>query len=472
MGNPTFSSEMIYAIKKNHIFWFCLALHLLGLFILCPSYSSDSAGYITFADQIINTPQILWHLDWEKDLFPASSYRMLLYPAVIAMCKLISAKYWSYLLCFIQIIVFSLTVQVFYNFSKKTLSNKKWLLLALVVFTIFPRTFRFNLSILTDSFFNSFALLFLIFTMRLLIVKDTKASSFLIGVLGVGLFVRESFVFFTASLLPILAYAFFKATNKCASLKKCACLVAPIGLTFLACLSWNTWRSGQTFLTTGSSTAMFVTFGEFCQANPSINIWTEGTPIDKIAPKYFSKFTEEGEMRDMLVGVKILQDVYGLNSLDIARMNQQRYKGLWHSYPLEMMILSIKKINDGIILIPILGLYKYLACKADEGLPAQEIVKKDPKLKMIVSCVQSLDCLLKVAFFIFSIVLFPYFAWCRKELELRDFLPLWAGCWIFTGLYAMIHLEMRYIMPYSTIMTFLILLLYNRVCLKKMEALK
>jgi hypothetical protein len=401
---------------KNHFFWISFAIHSIILFFFGPAYTSDSGGYINWADDVLKNPELLWSLDFTMDPFPTTALRMPLYPLIIAFCKITAGHFWSYAVCFCQIIVFSMAFQTVMNFAEDQGIRKFFWLSVIGFFIIFPRTCVSNVSIMTDSIFNSCALMLLVNLIRLCIFQEKK-SLYLCLVFLLGLFVREPALFFIISLLPIMIYAGKKHL-------KDSLIVLGGALTIAgSILLWNTARSGQTFLTTGGHCALYVTFGEFCQDHPSINMYSGNTPVDQLGPIYFNRFTEDG-MDEFFKGINVLYKEFGLNALDIARINQTKFKELWLTYPIEMIESSWKRFYDALIFIPVLGLMKHLD-KDQPDVCAQKIMRASPVKKNIYNVAHVIDVGIRLFFIVLMGLIFPYLAFKRKNLNLLPFFPLY-----------------------------------------------
>ena len=150
---------MLISLIKNKIFWLLLiSIKLIFLFFFGVQEMPDSSSYIELAKEIENNVNSI--LDFEN------RSRMIGYPFIIYVIKLISIKYWLILLGLFQIF-FSFFTLLFIFETLKKLTVSSVLIKLLIILFSFSTMNKLELLILTDSIYGNLWVLIFCYFLRI-----------------------------------------------------------------------------------------------------------------------------------------------------------------------------------------------------------------------------------------------------------------------------------------------------------------
>jgi len=438
-----------------------IAFKVAFLALYGPIHMPDSAGYAQFADLIWADRSWIFDVDLDRS---DSVFRIIGYPAFLALMKAMSPGAWDWLAVGMQG-GFSLVATV-YVYRLANALNVGLLITLCVTFAHgLGQAFMLDQCILSDSLNASF-LIILACHVGIAIIDRRRPS--LIETAGLGtlmvaaFLMRESGNYFQVLYWPMIGYWALRVMDT--KLKSVAMMVAfilPMVLGVEAYQSWNQMRTGERFITTGASTAMFF---------PSVYLEQRGVSV----------FAHDPLLKDMKPLPQIpstvralrttviphLMQEHGFTILDVARHGHAMFRDNWQNHPLEMLALTashIRRDQAQLSVMPIGTLDRtVLWATAQSAFPAPgklwgNLVNEyrvDQVLMVAGRTIERLvSMVLTLAFVVGAPVLFLREG-LRERFAIRRYDPtvvLTALYWLlycgYTFIYAMIHMEVRYLMP-------------------------
>jgi hypothetical protein len=175
------------------------------LSLLGPSIWPDTGAYVSFADAILANGEAFHRVDWTRgSAAPAFVFRLVGYPLVLAVAKLLSPGYYGSITVLFQIFLNMLTVTLIFRVAHCLEFSVNQMIFALALY-VFSDSFLFDNSLLSDSIYGSLFNI-VIFSLIGHVVGCWRLT--LAGTLGLGLlwgfstWTRDSGIYFTY--LPII----------------------------------------------------------------------------------------------------------------------------------------------------------------------------------------------------------------------------------------------------------------------------
>ncbi|MBT3788651.1 MAG: hypothetical protein HN725_05430 [Alphaproteobacteria bacterium] len=319
-----------------------------GLMFFGPLQQPDSIAYLSYAHTILTDTG--WLSDGAMNDFavPQTVFRTFGYPALIAAAGFITGKSGValYVVVAIQLVVSLFATVMVYRLGLVLLRNMNLALLAAAAHAL-SVTITYDQHILTDSLFN--ALCVIGFTTPIIgfLQKRPPGPWLLLGlgimlgyaclVRGIGLYVL---VFFAPAYIAWFVVA-HEQTAK--TMRGVLLLVLPLAIVIGGVMSWNTWRTGYTFFTTGA---------QYVLIQPLVKIEGRGTkvfdgdtPLDKLAQKYLKTY----EYKEAVQITEALFTEYGINAYDSAKMHSQKYFSTLASQPGAVLYHGVRNYEEGLV---------------------------------------------------------------------------------------------------------------------------
>lgn len=445
-----------------------------------PIMLPDSPGYIRLADLILTDRSWLTEAGLAESAYPATVFRMLGYPLIIAVAKLVTAGPWQWLVVAVQsvvglaagVLVFSAALAVFKSHRA-----------AIVLMLMHGLTFALllDLCILTDSLYASL----LVAIVALLVGgiagdrKTTASQMLLIGVLAAtALLLREGTFYLQLFLWPlILTWLWRHPISLRDRTVAIGALILPFIIVHSAYSYWNETRTGTAFLTTANQNVMLIL--PVKAARRGVPVFDGDTPLDQLAREHFA--TNPYFAGVVAINSLLFQD-HNMTAVQIAAASRQKYIESWLAEPVGMASTALsdtttKTMTDiGHPLIALDTLHhwatgEHLWPGNSEMIAAVTGHFHVPSLLILIG---------KTGFRILSAlsVLCALFAppihmltHLRRRFSDRtgEFLPsglalmasLWFYYWGFFGLHVIVHMEVRYMAPIA-VWPFFIALWYSR----------
>jgi hypothetical protein len=247
-----------------------IAFKLAIIVFYGPLLQPDSAGYITFADTILSSTQ--WLID-RPDTMGEDAYRMVGYPALIAISKVVwGDSGWGYAVLVLQGAVGTVAAIMVYRFAREAMRGWQWGLLVALAYAL-SQAVVYDVHVLTDSLYgHSLAIVIALLGLRGLQGGSGLRSLAIVSALLASLFLLREFTLF---LLPVFAPLIMVAVWRSGySLPRAVIIgiavVLPTILFAGLYSNWNEQRTGSSFVTTGARTAALL---------PLVQIEGRGTPV-------------------------------------------------------------------------------------------------------------------------------------------------------------------------------------------------
>ena len=431
----------------SFIFGLLFLIKIYLIYSYGPLQTPDTGGYLAFAQIISSTTE------WMTQGDGLTTYRIIGYPALIALCQFISIEYWDYLLITLQTCG-SLTAAFLLFYISFRYIPSYWVALIPAIGYL-SSSMTCDLSILTDSLYNSlFSIVACCLILQTLNHKLLKTSQiFILGLMtGLSILLREAGIYFSCflALLHIIAISYTQTQAK----KKLLALViflAPIVAIYVGYSSWNQVRTGHFFLTTGTSTALFLPLIKAEQNGA--HVFTENTCFDRIAREEIKtyQFEEVGTI------INRLSSECQLTSFEIsATVSNKFFKSLLQ-YPYSYLKYAMKNLPKVAILVfnPIENFWynKSYYLEESRDTPSKKLAqfRQNFSLAALTTAILSLMSRLAstILFIVFSFGV-PFLCWRdyrhKKFLDVKiaTQLGIWLTFFGMHGIYWLVHWEQRY----------------------------
>jgi hypothetical protein len=302
------------------------------LAVLGPVYLPDSGDYVLFADAILAGGEWARSLDLHAELFPLTAFRVIGYPALIALFKTLFGGAWDWLLIILQMILSLGATALVWRLAQR-LTGRIWPAVAAAAAQGLGLAFILDQCVLTDSL-HAALLTFLAAHMALGLLDGRRPGLF--ETLGLGLVLLAAFLLREAgavmhlALWPLLVTWGLKAGG---GLRRTGIMLAvfltPLALGIQAYKAWNQMRSGERFVTTVAQTAMYHPVNDL--ARRGVPVFAED-PLLADAPDLLPLHANPGVTFTRIN--QHLKAAHGQSALDIARHADALFYDHWRRYPM------------------------------------------------------------------------------------------------------------------------------------------
>ena len=453
---------------------FNLAFLLFGLALakgalllaLGPVHAPDSIGYVRYAEAILNGHEWLSVVDIEKNFYqPLTAFRMIGYPALIAFIKLISPTYWDWLLVAFQFALSLLSTAIVYHLAIRISKSGKLALFSALAHGV-GQTIAMDQCILTDSL-NASLLVIVAGHIGIRILDRHPPSIVEAAVLGFVVFVaflfREAGSILQYIYWPMIAYwVFVSQANRIRSIMILVAFAMPVFLGVQSYKGWNEARTGERFITTSAQTALFL---------PTIRVEEKGTSLvekDELLKDMgeLAPLKSEHLMENVYRINKHLALDHGLNAVEIMNFGYTHFFRSWSNNAGIMARYTLSQFREKqafLAFMPAESLSQLVYWSGRERLfPAKgqlwQNVKEDLRIDQLIMVVvrglsRVFSILVSIAFLIGVPVAFLKQV-TKNRAGLSNYDPprvlaflYWLAYFGYTLTYAMVSLEMRYLMP-------------------------
>ena len=464
-----------------------LVTKLVSLWVYGPVFLPDGTVYSRIADYMLSSPDWLYQGDFSGYHQPLTFYRVIGYPAFIAAMKSLSPDGWVWLVIGVQYLL-SLTATLYVLRLAAILSGR----LAIGIIAALAHGLGLALvldqCILTDSL-NASLLLILLCHTGIAILEKRRPTLLEIALLGslvlLAFLFREAGSFLQILYWPLILYwGFLSHPGKLRPVLMLAVFALPMVLGAEAYKSWNEFRTGKRFITTGGQTAMF---------HPALGLEKIGVPV----------IAQDELLHDMepLLPVastapaynlarinRHLGEVHGFDAEEIARYGMSSFRRYWLERPLDMIRMTLSQLREKqafIAFMPVESFTRLEFLTAGEqpwppkGTLWTKVMDEGRIDLMALVAARDLSRLLSLALSVFFLLGPPLVflrAFARNKLKFRDYHPAalliflyWLVYLGYTFAYAMVHLELRYLLPVEplVVVTGLVLVASSWQWLKK-----
>ncbi|MEQ9169896.1 MAG: hypothetical protein RIE87_01700 [Rhodospirillales bacterium] len=313
------------------------------LAVLGPVFLPDSDDYVLFANAVLAGGDWLRSLDLHAELFPLTAFRVIGYPALIALFKVLFGGAWDWFLIALQMILSLGATAMIWRLTLR-LTGRIWPAAVAAAAQGLGLAFVLDQCVLTDSL-HAALLTFLAAHMALGLL-DRRAPG-MVEALGLGLILLAAFLLREAGAVMHLALwplILTWALKTGGGLRRTGIVLvvflSPLMLGIQAYKSWNQMRSGERFVTTVAQTAMY---------HPVLDLARRGLPV----------FAEDPLLADApgllplhpIPGVTFtainrhLKTAHGMSALAVARHAETLFYDHWRRHPLDRASIYLGRMD-------------------------------------------------------------------------------------------------------------------------------
>lgn len=312
-----------------------------------PAQLPDTGGYVAFAQIILDGG--LGDAGLNDAAIPITLFRVIGYPAVIALCQGIAGGHWPWLLVTLQIILSVAALMGVHGLARR-FGLSRGMAAAVVLATGTSLSLVLDQAVLTDSLYSSALVLCLCLLSAPLAagLPLRPVPAFGAGLLfAIAFLLREATLFLTVGIAPLVVLAAFGGMRLHRVPVLRALLVGglfllPIAVTQQGYREWNRDRVGAPIITTGAQTNMFFAVATAAHMDRSV---LDG---DAVANRTARDIYRNYEFVEVLTLVQTLFQQHGMNAIDQTRVGFQTYFAAWrdHFPAMAQMVLGHFRANQ------------------------------------------------------------------------------------------------------------------------------
>ncbi|MEP4860488.1 MAG: hypothetical protein ABJV68_13145 [Paracoccaceae bacterium] len=432
------------------------------LAVLGPVFLPDSDDYVLFANAVLAGGDWLRSLDLHSELLPLTAFRVIGYPALIALFKVLFGGAWDWFLIALQMILSLGATAMIWRLTLR-LTGRMWPAAVAAAAQGLGLAFVLDQCVLTDSL-HAALLTFLAAHMALGLL-DRRAPG-MVEALGLGLILLAAFLLREAgavmhlALWPLILTWTLKTGG---GLRRTGIVLVvfllPLMLGIQAYKSWNQMRSGERFVTTVAQTAMY---------HPVLDLARRGLPV----------FAEDPLLSDApgllplhpIPGVTFtainrhLKTAHGMSALAVARHAETLFYDHWRRHPLDRASIYLGRMDPRyayLAFMPLSGPERLSLWAGgttpfpgpgeirrnlfEHGRVDQALLLAARTLARLISTVLTAAFLIGVPIVVIRSL--ARGAWRPSALETRPltFAALWLFALAWPAVYALVYLEDRYL---------------------------
>ncbi len=448
----------------------CLAFALPRLVILAlygPVFFDDSADFTLYAERILAGTEWLYSPETGSGM-PITYVRLPGYPLVVAGAKVLSGEHFAYAVVAIQIALSFATTLMLFTFARIALGCR-WQASAVASCFAITLSALLDLSLLADSLVTSLYILILCSLGGILIGPKSMRwpQALALGIAAMSLLLlRGNGIIIAATLAPLAVVTVVSTRMELSRKALCTLLmVLPMVLAIWSFRTWNEHRTSIPFVSTGAEHAAFQPLFKMSRAGHN--------PFDD--PDHPFERTVRENARDYLFTdiagvISALRDEHGLTHPEITAWITGKYTSTLIEHPFTLA----RSIATGRHLKALLATVNPVATAVEIHQDISDIPVFPPLIDVIRAPFASLDLSQ-------SIVALPYLLFGGLSLLVvlaaaigtpvaavrygitkpRSLLmiALWSAYGAVFMMYALIHIELRYVVCIAPIPTLLTLML-------------
>ncbi len=422
-----------------------LAAKLTLLAIFDPIPAPDSAGYIAYSDAMLAGGAWLRDAGIHAAAIPVLAFRMMGYPLLISAARLLAGTGWTWLLALVQI---ALALLVLFRLCalRTPLGLSAGALLFALVAIATSSSLVLDATMLSDSLHASLVILAITALLRPALSGRPVGAWAALGaglLLAAAFLLREALVYLWLPMLPLLALA---AGGK-RRLAVAALALLPLAATIVAYSAWNRQRAGTAFVTTGGETTLLQPVVLASARDPAIFAGT--SPLDQAARQTI----KHHDFADVLDIDQRLFGTWHMTAPEISAAAYREYFAAWRGHPAAMArtVLANLRANQTFLFFrPIDAVREYIlwATGRPSELGRWKSVAADWRM-LPFYLLSQLFRVVSVSLFAAFLLTTPWRAWRdgRSSAVARAGLALWLLYLGWFAVYAMVHIETRYMAP-------------------------
>ncbi len=321
---------------------------VFGLFAYGPLLQPDSGDYISYAKLILTDSTWIHDGGMADHAVPQTVFRTFGYPLLIAVATLFSGDGDSalYLVVLVQIAASICATVMVYRLGLALLRHPALALVAAAGHAL-SVTFAYDQHILTDSLFNSLCVIGFSVPIIGFLLQSPPRLRMLFGLgmlLGAACLVRGIGIYVLVLILPSYgAWLWVTREDWWKNGFRLVALVLPLVVIIGGVMTWNNYRTGYAFFTTGAQYVMLQSL---------IIIEGRGTPmfdgegpIDDLARKHVKThvYNEVGKITGGLF------NDYGIDAYHSAKLHTQRYLEALARHPGAMLYHGVRQYEGSLI---------------------------------------------------------------------------------------------------------------------------
>ena len=428
-----------------------VSLRLALLLAFGPRPSHDSVhGYVPFAHLIRDGTRWVSDAGLTDFAVPITTFRMIGYPALIALSDSIAGDRWPWLLVFVQIAASVAAIVSVMLLAQALEPTRRWVAIAAGLAVAFGQTLGTDTAIQTDSLSAATLVGFATFSARGALQRRRIGP---VKAIGLGLLPAASFLLrenTDLTVLTILPFAMAWIARAAPSHWRRLCLallvVMPLIVANSAQVLWNTYRTGSSFVTTGTQTILLQAL--LHAAWTGVPVFDGGEPIDRAAGQILTAKEHPTGLftRDELLAVNQRLFDGGANAIRISRQMIAAYEHAWLRYPLGMFRATIGDLSGELFFLLGNGLRVNMSALF-VGPPGRGDIDPAGLVASLSLCGISLAITVSFLFSPFAAIYRALVA--RQPFSEADWfrLAVLVASLSFLWLHAMVHFEDRYLAP-------------------------
>ena len=420
---------------------FLLSLKLLLLVAIGPIFQPDTTSYVNFADVMLASRHWLNDADLAAQAVPATTYRSIGYPALIAAAKVLTAGNWPYAIVGLQIAASLTAFFAIFKLGANLGLTRKWALAAALAYATSVQ-FALDQCVLTDSL-NASAIILAV----TIFLQGSEFSAKLrpLQIVTSGLLVaaafllREVMVFLVVVFIPLfmLRCMLVQGAPRIVRFLPCVLVLLPIMAANAGYQFWNLHRTGQRFVTTSPQMAALLPL--IFAAKYSPGVFSGDSPLDHYVRPLLKQYSmsEDIEINDALFKS-------GYRAPEIARMAMDKYVATWRQHPGAMLNLIRIAISENILKLmirPVASVcelfdwagrsfcHDYRSLYRKLFRHPSEVTAIEISVFIIITIQNASSIILSAVFFL-GIPAFLILAWRNRDIGSDRALLLAAGFWI------------------------------------------
>ena len=422
-----------------------------------PVFWPDSADYVDYADRLLRDSTWIDSVGAGNPAMPLMIMRMIGYPLIIAITKLLAGNGFASLLIFAQCVASLGATVSLYALARRLLGSEGAAATIAIVFAV-SLAVKLDLSVLPDSLFTSLFIILLSAIGSALLSERRfgfgRALSFGVGV-AVLILLRANGMFVALALAPLAIAAIHLGREGWGGrVLLIAALVVPPVVTIDAYRAWNEHRAGTKFLSVGGSHVFMQPLFKMVRAGT--DPFDGNGVVDRMVRKYGGAF----RFQDIGPVLGALHREARLTPHQIARATFAKYREAALAYPVALAGVALRNYH----VKAVLGLVNPVTTAVE----IHQTVVEEPVFPPIGQVIddpfgvldaQTLPLALAYAGFgLISLAAFVVFLLGTPALALRRWrggggvdreLLAVAGLWFtyvaVAAMYSAVHLELRYI---------------------------
>lgn len=450
-----------YALKAGLLLGAILALKLLLLFWLGASLFPDSYGYLTLGDDILASRRWLDDGAWLSGPQPLAILRPYGYPLLIALAKLVSPSHFALLAAGVQCVA-SVAALAVVAAALPALVRRAALRYAILVLAAISGSSLYDVVVLSDSIYASLFIAVVFLIVMEMTGQLRLGAGALLGLgmaWGSSIWMRDVGLYFT--LFPLIGLVLcdrLRAKGILALLGSLAAFLLPVIALVAIHMLWNAHRTGHALLSVVNSVNWLW---------PSINVQTLGlgNPFD--GSDLVSRIAMSHDIAPGLAGmyqlVNILWREYGLDPLEIRHATFSHFLAMLGRHPFAYLATVVHNLQlerlANLLLNPLANLNDFLQLgprASARVIPGVRELREMPRAGLFWNAATfgppllALEIVALAELAVLAIGT-PLMALRRRRSEPRGRHRAAAFLWLtfmgVIGAFALLHLEMRYVLP-------------------------